>query len=102
MSPGIAVLTIIGVYILIAWITAFWMGITGDDDEDIVYVCAMLWPMYIAAMTLYHIGEGFAWVGKKLPSVRKMWNGFMLLFLPCRFGSKIREWWYNKRKNGTT
>jgi hypothetical protein len=32
--------------------------------------------------------------------VRKMWNGFILLFLPCKLGLKIREWW-RERKNGT-
>ena len=101
MDPGIAALTIFGAYILIAWGIAFWMGITGDDDEDMVYWCAVLWPMYIVAMTLYHIGEGFSWVGKKLPSVRKMWNGFILLFLPCKLGLKIREWRQCK-KDGTT
>ena len=102
MSPGIAALTIVGVYILVAWGIAFWMGITGDDDEDMVYWCAVLWPMYLVATTICHLGEFFQGVGKKLPSVRKMWNGFILLFLPCRFGSKIREWWNNRRKNETT
>lgn len=101
MSVGMIVLTIVGVYIAVAWITAFWMGITGDDDDDMVYLCATLWPMYFITMTIYHLGEFFVWIGTKLPSVRKMWNGFSLLFLPCRFGSKIREWW-QERKNGTT
>ena len=101
MSPGIACLTIVGCYFVVAWGIAFWMGITGDDDDDMVYLCSTLWPMYLIAMAIYHLGEFFQWVGKKLPSVRKMWNGFILLFLPCRFGSKIREWWSNKRKNGT-
>ena len=102
MSPGIACLTIVVGYLAVAWGIAFWMGITGDDDDDIVYLCATLWPMYLIAMTIYHLGEFFKGVGKKLPSVRKMWNGFILLFLPCRLGSKIREWRDNKkRKNGT-
>lgn len=98
MSPGMAVLTIVGVYFAVAWGIAFWMGITGDDDDDMVYLCATLWPMYLIAMTVYHIGEGFAWVGKKLPSVSKMWNGFILLFLPCKLGLNIREWWRERKK----
>jgi hypothetical protein len=101
MSPGIAVLTIVGVYFAVAWGIAFWMGITGDDDDDMVYLCATLWPMYLIAMTIYHLGEFFKRVGKKLPSVKKLWNCFVLLLLPCRFGCKIRNWW-KERKNETT
>lgn len=101
MSPGITALTIVGVYFVVAWGIAFWMGITGDDDDDMVYLCSTLWPIYLIAMSIYHLGEFFQGVGKKLPSVRKMWNGFILLFLPCKLGLKIREWW-RERKNGTT
>ena len=101
MSVGMAVFTIIGFYIAVAWITAFYMGIIGDDDDDMVYLCATLWPIYFVAMTSYHLSEFFMWVGKKLPSVRKIWNGFILLFMPCKLGLKIREWW-QERKNGTT
>ena len=101
MSVGMAVFTIIGFYIAVAWVTAFWMGITGDDDPDLVYLCSVLWPLYFVAVSINYLGEFFRWVGKKLPSVRKMWNGFILLFLPCRLGLKIREWW-RVRKNETT
>ena len=97
MSPGIAALTIVGGYLVVAWGIAFWMGITGDDEDDMVYLCATLWPMYLIAMTVYHLGEFFVWVGPKLPSLSKLFNGIILLFLPCKLGLKIREWRQHKK-----
>ena len=99
MSPGMAVLAIIGGYLVVAWGIAFLMGITGDNDEEMVYWCAVLWPMYIVATSLCHLGEFFAWLGTKSPCMKKLWNRFILLFLPCRLGCKIREW--RQQKNGT-
>ena len=97
MSPGITVLTIVVGYFVVAWVVAFWMGITGDDDDDMVYLCATLWPMYFIAMTVYHLGVFFMWVGTKLPALSKLFNGVILLFLPCKLGLKIREWWRERK-----
>ena len=93
MTNFIIAMSILGFYAIMAWITAFLIGLRGEVDDVDLLMSSGLWPLFWIAMLLVFVDDNISLLLDKSNKFRIFWNwATMVLFKPYSLARKLVKW----------